>query len=111
LQLGLGDGKDRFVFERFDDDKFHPLTPNAVTKMFSVFIRDIDVTRITLHGLRHTAATSAIRAGENIVAVSKRLGHAQPSITLNVYSHYILGDDEDIAANLYDRLSGLLNLD
>ena len=111
LQLGLGDGKDRFVFERFDDDKFHPLTPNAVTKMFSVFIRDVDVPRITLHGLRHTAATSAIRAGENIVAVSKRLGHAQPSITLNVYAHYIPGDDEDIAANLDDRLSGLLNLD
>lgn len=111
LQLGFRDTKDRFVFERFDDDKFHPLTPNAVTKMFSVFIRDVDVPRITLHGLRHTAATSAIRAGENIVAVSKRLGHAKPSITLNVYAHYIPGDDADIASNLDARLAGLLNLD
>ena len=71
------------------------------------FIAGVDVPRITLHGLRHTAATSAIRAGENIAAVSKRLGHAQVSITLDIYTHYIPGDDEDIAANWEKRFSGL----
>ena len=108
MRLGVGKGGERFVFETFKDDEFGPLRPRGVTKMFSTFIAGVDVPRITLHGLRHTAATSAIRAGENIVAVSKRLGHAQPSITLNVYAHYIQGDDEDIAANLDARLSHLL---
>jgi integrase len=104
---GSGKGGERFVFETFHDDQFGPVRPRALTKMFSSFIAGVDVPRITLHGLRHTAATSAIRAGENIVAVSKRFGHAQVSITLDIYTHYIPGDDEDIAANWEKRFSGL----
>jgi integrase len=107
LRLGVGKGGERFVFEMFREDQFGPVRPRALTKMFSSFIAGVDVPRITLHGLRHTAATSAIRAGENIVAVSKRLGHAQVSITLDIYTHYIPGDDEDIAANWEKRFSGL----
>ena len=108
LRLGIGSDRDRFVFETFRDDQFGPMRPRAMTKMFGAFIAGVDVPRITLHGLRHTHATSAIRAGENIVAVSKRLGHAEVSITLNIYAHYIPGDDEDIAANWEKRFSGLL---
>ena len=107
LRLGFGNGGDRYVFETFQDDKFGPMKPRTITKAFGAFIAGVDVPRITLHGLRHTAATSAIRAGENIVAVSKRLGHAQVSITLDIYTHFMPGDDADIAANLEDRLSGL----
>ena len=107
LRLGVGKGGERFVFETFKEDKFGPVRPRAFTRMFGAFIAGVDVPRITLHGLRHTAATSAIRAGENIVAVSKRLGHAQVSITLDIYTHYIPGDDEDIAANWEKRFSGL----
>jgi integrase len=107
LRMGAGNGGERFVFEAFKDDQFGPMRPRAITKMFGAFIAGVDVPRITLHGLRHTAATSAIRAGENIVAVSKRLGHAQVSITLDIYTHYIPGDDEDIAVNWERRFSGL----
>jgi integrase len=107
VRLGCGSDGTRHVFEMFRDDQFEPVRPRALTKMFSSFIAGVDVPRITLHGLRHTAATSAIRAGENIVAVSKRLGHAQVSITLDIYTHYIPGDDEDIAVNWDKRFSGL----
>jgi integrase len=107
LRSGFGKGGERFVFETFRDDQFGPVRPRAFTKMFSSFIAGVDVPRITLHDLRHTAATSAIRAGENIVAVSKRLGQAQVSITLDIYTHYIPGDDEDIAANWEKRFSEL----
>ncbi len=107
LRLGFGRGGERYVFETFRDDQFGPVRPRALTKMFSSFIESVDVPRITLHGLRHTDATSAIRAGENIVAVSKRLGHAQVSITLDIYTHYIPGDDEDIAENWENRFSGI----
>jgi len=40
-----------------------------------------------LHALRHTYASSLIAAGCDVVTVQRALGHAQPSITLNVYSH------------------------
>ena len=73
-------------------------------KNFAVLVRSIMVERDTL---RHTTATVAIRAGEHIVAVSKRLGHAQASITSEIYTHYIPGDDEDIAANWEKQFSKL----
>jgi len=107
LRLGVGKGGERFVFEMFREDQFGPVRPRALTKMFSSFIAGVDVPRITLHGLRHTFATNALRAGENIIAVSKRLGHSKVSTTLDIYAHYIPGDDEDIAANWEKRFSGL----
>jgi integrase len=48
--------------------------------------------RISPHDLRHTAGTLMLRRGVPIEVVSKLLGHANISITLNVYRH--VGDDE-----------------
>jgi integrase len=39
------------------------------------------------HALRHTFASVQLDARESIVAVSKWLGHADPSITLKIYAH------------------------
>ena len=39
------------------------------------------------HALRHTFASVQLDARETIVAVSKWLGHADPSITLRIYAH------------------------
>lgn len=44
-------------------------------------------TTVTLHTLRHTFASNLIASGCDVVTVRRALGHAQPSITLNVYSH------------------------
>ena len=87
---------------------FGLVRPRAMTKMFSIFIAKVDVPFITLDGLRYAAATSALRAGGNILAVSCQLGHAKTPITLDTYGPAIIGDDEDIAANLETRLSGLM---
>ena len=42
---------------------------------------------IRWHDLRHTAASLLIGQGLNVVYVSRTLGHADPSITLNRYAH------------------------
>lgn len=42
---------------------------------------------LTLHSLRHTFASNLIAQGCDVVTVQRALGHSQPSITLNVYSH------------------------
>ena len=39
-----------------------------------------------LYDPRHTMATLLLRGGESIVTVSKRLGHAMVTLTLNVYA-------------------------
>jgi integrase len=43
--------------------------------------------RLSLHSLRHTFASLLIAKGLNIAFVSRQLGHANPSITLEVYAH------------------------
>jgi integrase len=39
------------------------------------------------HALRHTAASLAIQAGADLLVVQRMLGHANPSITSNIYLH------------------------
>ena len=42
---------------------------------------------LTLHGLRHTWATLALRAGIDIKIVSERLNHSSTNITREIYTH------------------------
>ena len=55
---------------------------------------------MTIHDLRHTAASLAISAGANVEAVQRMLGHASAAMTLDVYSDMF---DEDLDA-VSDRL-------
>lgn len=59
---------------------------------------------IPLHGLRHTAATLLIGHQVNIRTVSDRLGHANVSTTLNIYSHAI----KELDRSASDELESLL---
>ena len=56
---------------------------------------------LRIHDLRHTAATRLLQRGVPITAVSRYLGHAKTSTTLDVYAHYIQGDDAAIRAAMY----------
>jgi integrase len=56
--------------------------------------------RITFHGLRHTCATLLLQAGTPVTTVSKRLGHSTVSMTLNIYSHVMPGDQAGAAATM-----------
>ena len=60
--------------------------------------------RIRFHDLRHTAATQMLTNGIDVHTVSRRLGHAKTSITLDIYAHAIPGSQER-AANLMDELT------
>ena len=63
---------------------------------------DPDFPDITMHDLRHTAASLAISAGANVKAVQRRLGHASAAMTLDVYAD-LCDDDLDTVANALDR--------
>lgn len=51
----------------------------------------------TLHSLRHFHASQLIAAGVDVVAVSKRLGHSNPSVTLRIYAHLYAPKDDQAA--------------
>ena len=62
------------------------------------------VKRIRFHGLRHTVATLLLQAGVPVRDVSDRLGHANASMTLNVYAHAM----PDQQATVAERLGAIL---
>lgn len=61
---------------------------------------------IPFHGLRHTSATLLIHAQQNIKTVSSRLGHAQTSTTMNIYTHALREHDCQAAESLQSLLEG-----
>lgn len=72
------------------DRKLFDLSHTAVSKVFNKakarFKIDED---ITPYALRHTHASYLISKGISIEYISKRLGHASISITLDVYTHLL----------------------
>ena len=74
-----------------------PHSPGYVSHSIATACLQAGVKRIRFHDFRHTHATALITAGQNIRAVSARLGHATPSFTLQVYGHVMPGQDEDLA--------------
>ena len=63
----------------------------------------------TLHTLRHFYASALIAAGCDVVTVQRALGHAQPSITLNTYSHLWNTDEDRTRAATADLMKTVLD--
>jgi Phage integrase family len=58
------------------------------------------VQKITPHDLRHTCASLAVSSGANVLAVSRMLGHKDPSITLRIYADLFDSDLDAVAVSL-----------
>lgn len=64
------------------------LHPDTISGYYRDFIaRNPDLPNVTLHGLRHTAATLMLYNGVDIETVSRVLGHASSTTTSNYYLH------------------------
>ncbi|MDH6212881.1 integrase [Streptomyces pseudovenezuelae] len=64
-----------------------PLRPSTVLDRLRHLSEEAGVPRVTVHDLRHLAATLTITAGVPLTVVSKTLRHSILSTTANVYSH------------------------
>jgi integrase len=60
---------------------------------------------VSLHSLRHSHASELLSKGVPITAVSERLGHASPNVTLAIYSHAMPKDDR-LAAEVWSKAMG-----
>ena len=67
-------------------------------KWLEVIIKQNNLKRITIHGLRHTHASLLLEAGANIKDVQERLGHSSIQITMDLYIHIIDKRKEKTAA-------------
>jgi len=58
-------------------------------------LKDAMLPTFDIHDLRHTHASHLLREGWDVVRVSRRLGHANPAITMSMYAHLITDDRDD----------------
>ena len=107
LRVNLGLGKladDDFVFAELDGS---PRGPRAFSSEWADCAASIGMPDVVFHALRHTHASQLIDAGVDIVTISKRLGHANPNITLKVYAHLFRSKDEKAADAINAALANL----
>ena len=103
IKLGIGKlGPDDLLFPNLDGG---PLRPSTVSSDWGDLAARIGMPEITFHGLRHTHVSQLIANGVDIVTISKRLGHAKPSVTLAIYAHMFTTDDSKAAAAINAALN------
>jgi integrase len=79
-----------------------PWPPDRFTDEYIAFTRRVTAREIRFHDLRHTHASELLRRGIPLKTVSQRLGHANPTVTLDIYAHVMSGDDEKAAKTTDD---------
>ena len=97
IRLALGLGKpdaDTLLFGKPDGS---PMRPNQLSWLWRSACKSLKLPRVSFHALRHTHASALIAAGLDVVAISRRLGHANPTVTLNIYGHLFKKDDSAAA--------------
>ena len=83
-----------------------PMSGGNLTRAFKAALRRAGLPEtFRFHDMRHTCATLLLRQGVNPKYVADLLGHADVSLTLNVYSH-VLPDMGDAAAGAMDAVLG-----
>lgn len=103
-RLCEGKGRDQLVF---GDGVSYMRTPDVrdgwyvYAKKRSAAV-DKSFPNLTLHDLRHTAASLAISAGANVKAVQRMLGHASAAMTLDTYAD-LFDDDLDAVATALNQ--------
>lgn len=70
------------------------------SRVFQRLTGEANVPVIPFHYLRHAFASWLLGAGMDVVAVSERLGHWSPSLTLSVYAHAIRGRQRELARTI-----------
>lgn len=60
---------------------------------------------VTIHDLRHTAASLAVSSGANVKAIQRMLGHKSAALTLDTYADLFDEDLDAVAARMDDLIS------
>lgn len=85
-----------------------PIYPDTITEKFNALVDRARLPLITLHGVRHSYATIALRSGTHPKVVSSRLGHSTVAFTLDTYSEDVpeldRGAAEDIGGLFLPRV-------
>ena len=70
-------------------DPSKPLNPYSLAHALRKMTARLGIPPVRVHDLRHSYGSLLLANGAPLELVSERLGHANPSITLNVYRHLL----------------------
>lgn len=90
----------------FVSERGTPLEPRNLNRQMAGLLRRAGLGHIRLHDCRHTACALLLSQGIQIHVVSKILGHANPSITLKVYSKVLPTQQDEAALAMNNLLFG-----
>lgn len=70
-------------------DEYEPIYNSTVNGILERYCKKLQISTISVHGLRHTHASILLFAGVSIGSVARRLGHASMTTTQKTYLHII----------------------
>ena len=87
----------------FCQENGQPYEPRTYQDLFKRCVRQAGIRDTNFHALRHTFATRSLEQGMDVVTLSRLLGHANPSITMDKYGHAL----DDHKRSSIGKLGGL----
>ncbi|MGC8967996.1 MAG: tyrosine-type recombinase/integrase [Thermus sp.] len=66
-----------------------PLSLNAMNRALRRITTRLGLPRVRVHDLRHSYGSFLLAQGAPLELVAERMGHANPTITLNIYRHLL----------------------
>ena len=108
----MRDAKNKRLFGReYDDNDYlfkwddgHPVSPDYVSAKFRRILEENNLPIIRFHDLRHSCASILINMGSSLKDVQEWLGHADITMTGNVYGHLFNERKVTLAAQLESHL-------
>lgn len=85
-------------------ERIFPYTVSGIESMLRRRIKELNLPKLTPHGLRHSNASILLRYTADVAMVARRLGHKNPRITLETYSHMLPGSEE-YGVNVLNEIS------
>lgn len=72
------------------------MSPDNLSRDWRRAVKALKLPDVMFHALRHSHASALIASGLDVLTVSRRLGHGNPTVTLTTYAH--LFEKTDAAA-------------
>jgi integrase len=106
-------GRDRAATDAYEESEFvftkpggGPYHPQYLSKLLGTYSSELGLPRLTAHGLRHTCATLMLANGVPPKVAAERLGHSDPTLFMNLYSHVTPSMQKEAAAKIGAALFG-----
>ena len=82
------------------------VSPDRLSNAVRSLGKRVGYPSMTVRSLRHFHASLMLQSGQNIVVVSKRLGHANVSMTSDIYAHALPGWQKQAAEAFAQAMKG-----